>query len=56
VTGGGRSAAHRAAHALREDILAREDGELLGSEDELMERLGVSRPTLRQAARLLEHE
>lgn len=51
-----QSAAHRAAHALREEILEREDGELLGSEDELMRRLGVSRPTLRQAARLLEHE
>jgi len=52
----GESAAHRAAHVLREQILRREDGELLGAEDELMERLGVSRPTLRQTARLLEHE
>jgi len=53
---GAESAAHRAARALRDEIVGREDGELLGGEDELMARLGVSRPTLRQAARLLEHE
>lgn len=41
---------------LREDILARQDGEWLGSEDDVLARLGVSRPTLRQAARLLEAE
>ena len=50
------SATHRAAQALRADILAREQGAFLGTEDELVARLGVSRPTLRQAARLLEHE
>ena len=52
----GESAAHRAARVLRDEILRREDGELLGAEDELMERLGISRPTLRQTARMLEHE
>ncbi len=50
------SAAYRAARALRAEILTREQGAALGSEDELTARLGVSRPTLRQAARLLEHE
>jgi DNA-binding FadR family transcriptional regulator len=50
------SAAYRAARTLRAEILVREQGDSLGSEDELVARLGISRPTLRQAARLLEHE
>jgi GntR family transcriptional repressor for pyruvate dehydrogenase complex len=53
------SAAHVAADVLREAILAH-DGDapewFLGSEDEILKRLGVSRPTLRQAARLVEQE
>ena len=44
------------ADVLREVILSREPGVLLGSEDDLLEHLGVSRPTLRQAARILEQE
>jgi DNA-binding FadR family transcriptional regulator len=44
------------ADVLREVILDRERGALLGSEDDLLEQLGVSRPTLRQAARILEQE
>lgn len=32
------------------------DGAFLGSEEELLTRYGVSRPTLRQAARIVEHE
>jgi DNA-binding FadR family transcriptional regulator len=47
-----------AANVLREEILKdiRDDEWLLGSEDEVMQALQVSRPTLRQALRLLEHE
>lgn len=51
-----RTAVQRAADALREEILSVPDGALLGSEDSLLRRLHVSRPTLRQTARLLEHE
>jgi GntR family transcriptional regulator, transcriptional repressor for pyruvate dehydrogenase complex len=53
------SAAQVAAGVLREAILAHE-GEatewFLGSEDDVLKRLGISRPTLRQAARLVEAE
>ena len=51
-----RSAVQRTADTLREQILASGDGTLLGSEEDLLRRLSVSRPTLRQSARLLEHE
>jgi GntR family transcriptional repressor for pyruvate dehydrogenase complex len=56
------TAVQATADVLREEILghlghngAAEEW-LLGSEDEVLERLGVSRPTLRQAVRLLEAE
>jgi DNA-binding FadR family transcriptional regulator len=54
-----RSAPHEAADILREEILSHAgDGEewLLGSEEDMIRTLGISRPTLRQAARLLEQE
>jgi GntR family transcriptional regulator, transcriptional repressor for pyruvate dehydrogenase complex len=54
-----RSAPRETADILREEILSHsEDGDewLLGSEDEMIRMLGVSRPTLRQAARMLEQE
>jgi len=41
---------------LRRQIIATAPGEYLGSEAELLARLGVSSPTLRQAARLLEQQ
>lgn len=50
------SAVNRAAIVLREAIINGENGAFLGSEEQLIERLGVSRPTFRQVARLLEHE
>ncbi|TFE30496.1 FadR family transcriptional regulator [Frankia sp. B2] len=51
------STATAVAHVLREEILSRQDGDLyLGQENELLARLGVSRPSLRQAVRLLQAE
>lgn len=44
-----------AAH-MREIALSNAEGSLIGSEDDLVERLGVSRVTVRQVARLLEYE
>src|SRR3546814_12527626 len=50
------SAALEAANVLREEMLrdVKNDEWLLGSEDEVMQSLEVSWPTLRQALRLLE--
>jgi DNA-binding FadR family transcriptional regulator len=44
------------AERLRELALAAPDGALIGSEDEIVDMLGASRVTVRQAARLLERE
>jgi GntR family transcriptional repressor for pyruvate dehydrogenase complex len=44
------------AQALRKQIEASPVGAYLGSEAEILRRLGVSSPTLRQAARLLEQQ
>ena len=52
----GRSAVLRALPILRSWILAKADGAFIGSEADLIERIGISAPTLRQVARLLEHE
>jgi GntR family transcriptional regulator, transcriptional repressor for pyruvate dehydrogenase complex len=54
-----RSAPRETADILREEILrhaSNGDEWLLGSEDQMIRALGVSRPTLRQAARMLEQE
>jgi len=50
------SAVRSVAQRIREDVLGRSDGELLGSEDDLVARYGVSRPTLRQATSILVQE
>ena len=44
------SAVSQAAAALRSYALAQKEGTFLGSEEDLIERLQVSRPTLRQAS------
>ena len=46
----------RALAQLRELAVQRDAGAFVGSEDELMRQLGVSRPTLRQAAVLVMQE
>lgn len=46
----------RTARALSELSLAQPDGAFLGGEDDLLQRLGVSRPTLRQAAKIVEND
>lgn len=52
-----RSLVRQTVQKLRERILSQsEPGSFLGSEEELIAWLGISRPTFRQAARLLEHE
>lgn len=45
-----------AAAELRTIVLKSEDGALIGSEEMLLEKLGFSRSTVRQVARLLERE
>ncbi len=52
----GESAVDLAAKQLREIALGCDDGAFLGSEDELVARLGVSKPTLRQATARVAQE
>jgi GntR family transcriptional repressor for pyruvate dehydrogenase complex len=51
-----RSAIDAAAAKLRALVLASKDGAFIGSEDELLAKLGFSRSTVRQVSRLLERE
>lgn len=54
-----RSGAAETASVLGDEIMATEtdaDEWFIGSEDDVMRALGVSRPTLRQAVRILEHQ
>ena len=48
--------AARTARDLANLSLAAEPGTQLGAEDDLLQRFGVSRPTLRQAAKLVERD
>lgn len=50
------SLASRTARALADLSLAAAPGEHLGAEEDLLQRFGVSRPTLRQAARMVERD
>ena len=50
------AALRQTVEALRRDALKCPEGELIGSEDELLARHQVSRPTLRQAAALVAQE
>lgn len=50
------STADRVANILREHILTTPEGTYMGSEADLADKIGVSLPTLRQAARMLEYE
>lgn len=53
---GSRPAIEAAAARLRAIVLESENGALIGSEDMLLDKLGFSRSTVRQVARLLERE
>lgn len=50
------SAVARTVRGLRRMSLSAAEGDYLGSEGDLLSALGVSRPTLRQAAKVLESE
>jgi DNA-binding FadR family transcriptional regulator len=50
------STADRVAIILRQHIISVPEGSYLGSEADLAEEIGVSLPTLRQSARMLEYE
>jgi DNA-binding FadR family transcriptional regulator len=52
----GASAVNQVADLIREDVFQLPDGALLGSEEDLILRYNVSRPTLRQAAGLIIQE
>jgi DNA-binding FadR family transcriptional regulator len=51
----GGVSAKQLAKTLRRELLKLKEGAFFGYEDELLIRFNVSRPTLRQAARVLEH-
>lgn len=55
-TPAGKKGIDDAAARLRAIVLGMDDGALIGSEDALLARLGCSRSTVRQVARLLERE
>lgn len=56
MSGRAETLAARTARDLANLSLASEPGAHLGAEDDLLQRFGVSRPTLRQAAKLVERD
>jgi len=54
--GAGETLVSRTARELARLSLATDEGAYLGAEDELLSSLGVSRPTLRQAAKIVEND
>jgi DNA-binding FadR family transcriptional regulator len=56
VDAGSSTLVARTARALSDLSMAHDEGCYLGSEDELLAKLGVSRPTLRQAAKIVESD
>ena len=52
----GETLASRTARALVDLSLAAKPGDYLGAEKDLLEKLGISRPTLRQAAKMVERD
>lgn len=51
-----RTLVSRTARELVKLSMAHEDGAFIGAEDDLLQRLSVSRPTLRQAAKIAEND
>ncbi|MDB5575559.1 MAG: transcriptional regulator [Bradyrhizobium sp.] len=56
TSNGAKSVVNMTITLLRADAEIRGEGELIGSEEDLLARYGVSRPTLRQAAALVAQE
>ena len=56
MAGGNETLASRTARALAGLSLDAAPGDYLGAEDDLIGRFGVSRPTLRQAAKMVERD
>lgn len=55
-TGQAETLVTKTARELARLSLSIDEGEFLGAEDDLLTRLGVSRPTLRQAAKIVESD
>lgn len=55
-TGGAVSMVAHTASALSEMSMAAKDGDFLGAEADLLRQLGISRPTLRQAAKVVAND
>ncbi len=52
----GETLASRTARALVDMSLEAKPGEYLGAEKDLLQKFGISRPTLRQAAKMVERD